>query len=867
MAKSFVYKRRAFYTFDIFAIFLMGSSGTIAYSHSSDFDVWICHRPDLSEKELAELKDKAAAIEQWAAGTRVEVHFHFINPQTFKSGNRAELSQESSGSALHHLLLDEFYLTGILVAGRYPLWWLVPPHKEYDYDNYTAELIHKRFVRVGEFIDLGGIRQIPAEEFFGASLWQLSKGIDSPYKSALKIALMEVYASEYPCIDLLSRRYKEAVHDGIYHLDLLDSYVMLYKKVGEYLQDGAESERLELIRRCFYLKVHEPLSKPVRGRYSWRRELMAELVKRWRWSHGHLVALDSRRDWKINRVMEERRMLIELLTSSYQFLSNFAREQAALSMINQADLNVLGRKLYSAFERKAGKIEMINWADSPQVRENHITIVEVKSREQDNWLLFRDALTMDRVESTQPLKRGHSVAELVVWSYVNRILARDTAINLLVQENRLTVRDLTAMVDDLRHHLPWRLIQKTTFAAYATSPIVTAASLFVNLGVEPMQKLSFQGKYLISSKTDPLCYGGQKETLVRSIDMIIVTSWREMYAFRFLGVDGLMECLLEYLRWGRQIDYVAPPSPSAHSYNTGYGSIIVKRLEELFQSVIACFFHASEGIPTNYIVAAEQGYYVLHMTNDAPCCDHISSMQALMTHLGASRELFTQHVVDDYALIDSVLPVLLPTNKKGVVQLYYATTGDRIVEIYVLDERGSLFYQATHFYQKEALLKQISFFFNALYRRSHYLAHGPSSQGLFSHVEFYRIYKKETRYKVALEHPPVADVTEVPYFNVQVLAEKINNIPVFTIYCEDTEFSSTQYGELVFEQVAKYIQEHRSRKTKYPQYITDLDISPAILGADNIGKLQTIHFLKYKREVEEQLNSAMRRIGMDVLAG
>jgi adenylate cyclase class 1 len=52
LVRSFDYKRRALARFDIFSIFLMGSSGTIAYSEDSDFDFWLCHRPDLNKEQL-----------------------------------------------------------------------------------------------------------------------------------------------------------------------------------------------------------------------------------------------------------------------------------------------------------------------------------------------------------------------------------------------------------------------------------------------------------------------------------------------------------------------------------------------------------------------------------------------------------------------------------------------------------------------------------------------------------------------------------------------------------------------------------------------------------------------------------------------
>ena len=48
LAKSFSYQRRAQRRYSIHALYLMGSTGTIAYSSSSDFDIWICHPPGLT---------------------------------------------------------------------------------------------------------------------------------------------------------------------------------------------------------------------------------------------------------------------------------------------------------------------------------------------------------------------------------------------------------------------------------------------------------------------------------------------------------------------------------------------------------------------------------------------------------------------------------------------------------------------------------------------------------------------------------------------------------------------------------------------------------------------------------------------------
>ena len=186
LSKSFSYKRRAYRRFHIQALYMMGSTGTIAYSNKSDFDIWVCYDSSLNPEQVEALTRKSAAIEAWAQTLEVDVHIFMVNPDEFRLGKHGALSSESSGSALHYLLLEEFYRTSLLLAGLYPIWWLVPPEQEAQYDEFVADIKRKRFVHSRDNLDFGGLANIPAEEFYGATLWLLYKGINSPYKSVLK---------------------------------------------------------------------------------------------------------------------------------------------------------------------------------------------------------------------------------------------------------------------------------------------------------------------------------------------------------------------------------------------------------------------------------------------------------------------------------------------------------------------------------------------------------------------------------------------------------------------------------------------------------------------------------------------------------
>src|SRR4030067_1019865 len=156
---------------------------------------------------------------------------------------------------------------------------------------------------------------MPAEEFFGAAVWQIYKGIDSPYKSVLKILLMESYARSYPAVKFLSLNFKQAVYGNNLELDKLDPYVMLLDRLIDYLEGKGENHRLNLVKRCFYFKANQPMSKLLNTPTpNWQQRVMLGLLKQWKWSTDYLEMLDSRNNWKIDRVLEERKVLGDELT-------------------------------------------------------------------------------------------------------------------------------------------------------------------------------------------------------------------------------------------------------------------------------------------------------------------------------------------------------------------------------------------------------------------------------------------------------------------------------------------------------------------------------------------------------------------------
>ncbi|MCQ6507912.1 adenylate cyclase, partial [Vibrio parahaemolyticus] len=83
---------------------------------------------DCDESEL--LTNKCLLITDWAQSQGVEANFLLMDEERFRSNHSEEMTGDNCGSSQHLLLLDEFYLSAVIIAGQLLLWQIVPPEME-----------------------------------------------------------------------------------------------------------------------------------------------------------------------------------------------------------------------------------------------------------------------------------------------------------------------------------------------------------------------------------------------------------------------------------------------------------------------------------------------------------------------------------------------------------------------------------------------------------------------------------------------------------------------------------------------------------------------------------------------------------------
>lgn len=863
ISRSFEYKKKAYREFSIEAIYLMGSSGTIAYNDKSDFDIWICHNENIKDEAVSELAGKAQAIQDWALETGVEANIYLVNPKKLRNGELGFLTNESSGSALDSLLLEEFYRTSVLLYGRYPLWWLVPPELEHKYEEYVDELKEQRFIHSKEHIDFGGLRSIEANEFYGATLWLLYKGISAPYKSILKILLMQSYASEFPLVEMLGMQFKKSVYAGEDDLDILDPYIMMLNKVEDFLKHSGDEDRLMLARRSFYFKVDETMSRHLnKDEQNWRQTALRILIKRWDWSTMDVVSLDQKDDWSIAQVIKERNSLIEEFKISYRFLSSFAhRHVESKNLIRQSDLNVLGRKIYAAFERKAGKIDLVYRGITSQLYESHISLHKLYS---DNgtsfWVAFNGVVPVKNIAITAPLKRSLNLAELLSWCYFNKIINQKTKVGLYSNDTDLTEKEIRMLIENLDKKFSKAVLIEGTTEDYRQPANILANATYINVGVDPLLINRKDGSHISSERSDAFKYGSKHSNLTVTIDQILLTSWQEVLIFSYHGVSGLMECLKEYMQWAPPSQGRRPPSINASSFSSYRGISISKRVEQLFNDVYECFYSTRYAEVTRYVLGVEWGYYILYLEDDKLQFNNVDSQEALIKHLSIPHETYSRWVFDSETLEKHVLPVLYNENKAGSVQCFYEITS-KGADIYVLDEKGTLSYQEDIFYDVSTLMRHYSRFFESIHNRMHFVAQQSSQDTTIrvDEVKFYMIRRERNGKKVLTEQAINKYMRTSEYISLQVIVDLVDDKPIYTLFYENEEFSTLEYGSAVCAEVVKKVLKSRGSGESYDIYVTDIDLSPAIINMKG-HSLQSSRYLYFKRKVEDNLKLAASKL-------
>ncbi|MFW8602319.1 class I adenylate cyclase [Desulfobacterota bacterium M19] len=456
----------------IHSLSTIGSIGSIAQSAKSDCDYWLLVNFDeIPPEGLKLLNKKCQLIEDWAGTHDIEIHLFIMDiTQTRENSFASRAEEESAGSAMKLLLKEEFFRTHILVAGKLPLWWLIPPELSVaEYQKFVAELPARERVNTSNFVDLGYIAEIPKAETFGACLWQMNKALDSPFKSVIKFAYLELILGSKETSPLVSDQLKRQVcfpemlaqTDKPLELDDIDPYLLLARAIVNFYQAETTSQRRDhLIRASLFLKTIEGMESERRSpKYADHLKTTMRLMADWGLFPEPIRHYQNFRYWRYRDLIKEGQQIHNYLIATYKrlrwYMRAFAREGIGLTITNE-DIAVLGRKLFTFHQKKPGKIDYIQSLSREMIEQHDITLHIVRVKGQDIFAAFQGRLDNQSVINNQGalIKRDTHLISLLSQMIINGILTSATHLYLTKNYLPIDLSDIQALTASIIETFP-----------------------------------------------------------------------------------------------------------------------------------------------------------------------------------------------------------------------------------------------------------------------------------------------------------------------------------------------------------------------------------------------------------------------------
>ncbi|BCE03350.1 class I adenylate cyclase [Marinicellulosiphila megalodicopiae] len=833
--RNFNYSPKFVHDADLCSLFVMGSCGSIAQNSQSDLDFWLIHKQDIPAQHIYNLEQKAEKIESWAEKFNLEVHFFIMSAEDFKAKKVGKLSSEHSGSAQHLLLLDEFYRSCILICGSYPVWWLVPCDKELEYEQYVKSLNDKGSLGYRETIDLGSTMPLAIEELYGASVWQLCKAIDSPYKSILKSILLEYYVQENHELILLSQEFKQRIHQNTINLNQLDAYLLLYEMVENYYKRTNQTQRLSIFRKSIYLKLNLKLSISNSKVKNWRRSVISELIENWQWTADDIKTLDNRAQWSIQNILNEKKSVLNELSYCHRLLSKKCHKQNI--KLSDTDLNILSRKLYSVFDKKNEKIDLINPGICKDVTHCNTYIYEVKTKktQQSIWSVYEHPIDINSEKLPTPIKRSFSLVDIWLWLYMNGLFIDNKHIGFSSSSHQIDKQKQSQLYLIFNNHIqPFN--KRSKHEEFESKSSIKNITILINALNEPLAELSQKGLLKLSHLNDSFNFSAQHDNLIETIDIIIQNSWNETYTFHFESQEALAQCIKHYLNI--ITDNHNWVQPSIHVGCNTQNQYIQERFESLFLQIRHSFFQQNN---SQFILNIRSFLTIISKQDGKYFVENCKHEVMLFDFLNNNKIKSTQIYFEKKCSEKLLTPKLNKLHQTDSITVFIEHISSQIL-VYIIDESDHILRYKSNHTNFTTLIKSLDqFIYNTKNNATH------------TFTEFYKI---EYNLKETLIHPvQVPDNVLMPQpFDVNIFLDKdAHQNLIYSININDKQFHSFDYDESVFSKAAEYLITLRTEKASYWIYINSLALSNTLNNAND----STVYYLKHKLSIEQRLNQAI----------
>jgi adenylate cyclase class 1 len=650
---------------------VMGSVGTIAYTKKSDFDYWaVVDKSKTDEKGLRLFRKKIEEVQKWAekeAG--VEVHIFINDVHNLKQNIFAEDDEEGFGSTVGAVLKDEFFRSSIIVAGKIPFWWVVPKFViDEEYDRIFNHISEEE--REAKFVDIGNLYKISKEDFMGAALFQLIKAIGNPFKSILKIGILERYLFSDQSVLLLSQRVKTSIIRNEITATILDSYLLMFNEVYKYYEEVLTDKSLLLIlRQNLYLKIDPQLSKYLalkdKKNLPYKVVVMFKVTHEWGWGIDELRDLDDFESWDYNRIIQFWNYIKKFMLLSYQKISREMPTMNLQNKISESDFKLLSSKLKANFSIEPDKIEnFITFKDTPN--EPYLYIEpDTRSVKESGWRVYKKIRTENgKHEKEIAIKSEDDLVKLLAWCSINQVY-EPTFSRLYIDSgyNHISKSLITELLNKI-------------FEMFNTEKVHLGNKLY-------LQSPRTYKNMIVMNFSD------SKASTIASFYHLYMNSWGETFLKHYTNPSDLVMIFSKIIKDGpmnnRNFDefcYFVSPEPHKKLY---------KNIEKTFRNAYDFFVNGKQYVKQRLLISIDNNLVCATKEDKEISVASFSSDIELLSYVSQRPFRYPDNRIyseDNFEL--SMIDEIYGKRVNSTITMVFEDK-QKYTMIYVIDENGNLF--------------------------------------------------------------------------------------------------------------------------------------------------------------------------------
>jgi adenylate cyclase class 1 len=534
---------------------LMGSVGSIAQTKKSDLDyTLLIDKNDFTEESMKLFQKKLNLIETWTWDNyNLETHFFINDSEEVKNNIFGESDSESTGSALAKLLKEEMYRTMIIVTGKVPFWLISPVDSDDDkYDELYQKLQNgDTLLKREEFIDMGNVDDISQGEYFGGAIWALIKSFKSPFKTLMKMGILEEYMFGNTKSNLLCHQVKDKYFDDVPYLNI-DPYLIMFERVQQFFKETKDEEAVDALRHAFYLKVGTRVESSELGKPSknWKKNTLINMLGEWEWDADKVERLNDYSNWQMMHKVDLGNRINKILMASYKNISEKNKTlDPSESLITEKDTHLLGRKLFSFYRTAPNKVDNLGALVDGKTAETELTfLLEQKtSRDKATWYLIRGRTRafLEQIESDDIIKKSSTLPFLMAFTVFNNLYNEDTQIMLRAEGGAMKESDLEVLLDQLR-----QFIASVNIAALSNEDLLDDAKvnqlfMLIDFGTPPPPEITMGNINDCKNNDELNKFITRRIDRIKSITTTYLTSWGELFCKTYSGLNCMARCISE----------------------------------------------------------------------------------------------------------------------------------------------------------------------------------------------------------------------------------------------------------------------------------------------------------------------------------